>query len=229
MKISIHPIIFEKNTDVKIGIIHYTKITVDESPQMIKGRFLLFQENLFIELQNTSVTERTGIKEWRQLWKAFGADPNRYRNSSESLMRRIAKQNFLTSIHSAVDLNNLFSLQYEIPLGIYDMSKLKGNIEITLGNESVGYDALNGRYITLNNILYSRDDEGAFGSPYVDSQRAAVSTLTTEALQIFYFPPSFDVEHCQKILTSCGKMFHQIHGGSFEINLLSKEQLSILL
>ena len=42
----------------KIGIIHYTKIVVAESPQMIKGRTQLYQENLFLELQEQAVTER---------------------------------------------------------------------------------------------------------------------------------------------------------------------------
>lgn len=227
MKISINPSIFEKNFDVKIGIIHYTKITVDESPQMIKGRFRLFQEHLFIELQDSSVTSRPGINEWRKLWKAYGADPNRYRNSSESLMRRIAKQNFLTPMHSAVDLNNLFSLQYEVPIGIYDLAKLHGDIEISLGDETVGYDGLNGRYNTLKNILYSKDLKGPFGSPFVDSVRTAVSVETTEAIQIFYLPPSFDKEKCEKVLHSCGKMFNQIHGGNYQIHLLTNKNESV--
>ena len=32
------------NHQLKIGIIHYTKIVVSESPQMLKGRIQLFQE-----------------------------------------------------------------------------------------------------------------------------------------------------------------------------------------
>ena len=133
MKISLNPSLSTLNDQLKIGIIHYTKIVVAESPQMIKGRTQLYQENLYLEMQETPVTERPGIAEWRTIWKAFGADPNRYRHSAESLMRRISKQNYLTPFHSAVDLNNFFSLQYEMPIGIYDVAKLDGDIEIALG------------------------------------------------------------------------------------------------
>ena len=35
---------------LKLGINHYTKITVSESPQMLKGKLQLFQEQLFFEL-----------------------------------------------------------------------------------------------------------------------------------------------------------------------------------
>lgn len=229
MNISINDSLFTTNDQLKIGIIHYTKIVVSESPQMIKGRTQLYQENLYLELQENPVTERPGIAEWRKVWKAFGADPNRYRHSAESLMRRIAKQNYLSPVHSAVDLNNFFSLQYEIPIGIYDEEKLEGNIEILLGDENTGYEGLNGRYNSLKNILYSKDEKGAFGSPFVDSARTAVTEQTRNAIQIFYLRPSLDETECLQLLNTAGKMFTQVNGGDFEITLLSKNNLVITL
>lgn len=229
MEVSLNPSLLTQLPELKIGIIHYTKIVVAESPQMIKGRLQLYQENLYLEMQDQPVTEREGIAEWRQLWKQLGADPNRYRHSAESLMRRVSKQNYLTPLHSGVDLNNFFSLQYEIPVGIYDIAHLKGNIEIALGNEETGYEGLNGRFNTLNHILFSRDEEGPFGSPFVDSQRTAVSKATTEALHIFYLRPSLATEDAQKLLASAGKMFNQIHGGDYQIALLTNATPSTTL
>ncbi|MFJ7841157.1 B3/4 domain-containing protein [Lysinibacillus sphaericus] len=229
MEVSLNPSLLTQLPELKIGIIHYTKIVVAESPQMIKGRLQLYQENLYLEMQDQPVTDREGIAEWRQLWKQLGADPNRYRHSAESLMRRVSKQNYLTPLHSGVDLNNFFSLQYEIPVGIYDIAHLKGNIEIALGNEETGYEGLNGRFNTLNHILFSRDEEGPFGSPFVDSQRTAVSEGTTEALHIFYLRPSLATEDVQKLLASAGKMFNQIHGGDYQIALLTNATPSTTL
>ncbi len=221
MEVSLNPSLLTQLPELKIGIIHYTKIVVAESPQMIKGRLQLYQENLYLEMQEQPVTKRSGIAEWRQLWKKLGADPNRYRHSAESLMRRVSKQNYLTPFHSGVDVNNFFSLQYEIPVGIYDLAHLKGNVEIALGNEETGYEGLNGRFNTLNNIMFSRDEVGPFGSPFVDSKRTAVSEATTEALHIFYLRPSLSTEDAQKLLASAGKMFNQIHGGDYQIALLT--------
>lgn len=227
INISLHDSLF--TYDLKIGIIYYSKIVVSDSPLMIKGRTQLYQENLYLEMQETPVTERPGIAEWRTLWKSLGADPNRYRHSAESLMRRIAKQNYLTPFHSAVDINNFFSLQYEIPIGIYDVNKLEGDITISLGNEDTGYEGLNGRFNSLKNILYSRDNEGPFGSPFVDSQRTAVTEQTTDALQIFYLRPSLTDEECKQLLTSSGKMFTQVNGGDYTIDLLVKEHPTTIL
>lgn len=221
MTVSLNSSLITSYPQLKIGLIHYSKIVVSDSPQMIKGRIQLYQENLFIEMQDTLVTERPGIAEWRKLWKTLGADPNRYRHSAEALMRRIAKQNYLTPFHSAVDLNNFFSLQYEIPIGIYDIAEIDGAIEIALGDETAGYDGLNGRYNSLRGILYSKDSIGAFGSPFVDSARTAVTEGTTDALHIFYLRPSLDDEKCKELLAAAGKMFCQINGGDYQYDLLT--------
>lgn len=221
MEVSLQPSLSTQHPELKIGIIHYTKIVVAESPQMIKGRMQLYQENLYLEMKETPVTERAGIAEWRKLWKKLGADPNRYRHAAESLMRRVSKQNYLTPFHSGVDLNNFFSLQFEIPVGIYDVAHIQGNVEIALGDEETGFEGLNGRFNFLNNILYSRDEEGAFGSPFVDSKRTAVTENTTEALHIFYLRPSLSNEEAEKLLTSAGRMFNQIHGGDYTTALLT--------
>ena len=221
MNISLEPTLTQKISSFKIGLIHYNRITVGDSPQMIKGRMQMYQENLYFELQNTPVTERSGIREWRQTLKQLGADPNRYRHSAEALMRRISKQQYLSPIHSAVDLNNFFSLQYELPIGIYNVDKIQGDIFIDLGDESTGYEGLNGRYNTLKGMPYSKDELGAFGSLYVDSARTATDTETKEALQIFYLPPSLEEAQAKELLQSAGKMFTQVNGGDFNIALLT--------
>lgn len=221
MNISLEPTLNQKIPNFKIGLIHYNRITVGDSPQMIKGRMQMYQENLYLELQNQPPTERNGILEWRQTLKKLGADPNRYRHSAEALMRRIAKQQYLTPIHSAVDLNNFFSLQYELPVGIYDAANITGDIIISLGDEETGYEGLNGRYNTLKGIPYSKDELGAFGSLYVDSARTATNEETQEALQIFYLHPSLEEELAKELLQSAGNMFTQISGGEYKAALLT--------
>ncbi|MDF2065252.1 phenylalanine--tRNA ligase beta subunit-related protein [Bacillus sp. Cr_A10] len=209
----------------KIGIIHYTKIVVTSSPQMLKGRLQLFQEQLFFEMEDKAITEFAGIKEWRILWKKFGADPNRYRPSVEALYRRIAKQNYITPMHSAVDLNNFFSMRYEIPMGIYDVDKIQGDITISLGNEETVYEGLNGRENKLNNILTLQDTYGPFGSPFVDSKRTAVTENTKNAIQIVFLRPSMGEVDALQLVESMRNMFTQIHGGEAYSTVLHDDQI----
>lgn len=230
MKINIEEKLFQRLPQLKLGIIHYNKITVSESPQMLKGRLQLFQEQLYFELGTKPLTDFPGIREWREAWKAFGADPNRYRPSAEALFRRIKKQNYLQTIHTAVDLNTFFSLQYEIPAGIYDLAKLVGDIHLTLGGEEDGYEGLNGRFNSLNHIPHLKDDYSPFGSPFVDSVRTAVTEETTDALHVLFIRPSMTREEAVKLTTACGNMFTSISGGEASSSyLLDRENPSVEL
>jgi DNA/RNA-binding domain of Phe-tRNA-synthetase-like protein len=203
-----------------VGIIEYKDIQVGESPQMLKGRLQLFQESIYFDLLEKNVTELEGIKEWRGIFKTTGKDPNRYRHSAEALYRRIAKQNYLQSIHSAIDLNNFFSLEYQVPIGVYDSDKLVGDITIRIGEEKEEYTGLNGRINNLASLLTSADEKGPFGSPFVDSERTTVTEKTTNALQIVYLRPSSSPESMQKMTESLMNMFIQIHGGSGTYRIL---------
>lgn len=214
LEITIDTGIKELIPDFQIGFIQYSDITVGESPQMVRGRLQLFQESLFFELDDKKITDYSGIQEWRKVFKATGKDPNRYRHSAEALYRRVQKQNYLLSVNSAIDLNNFFSLQYEIPIGIYDVEKLNGNIMIRLGSEGEEYTGLNGRSNSLHRLILSSDNTGAFGSPFVDSGRTAVTEKTKQAVQIVYLQPSLEKENAQKMVSSLAAMFEQIHGGT---------------
>lgn len=112
MEIQLSSSLIEKIPHFKVGVIEYENITVGDSPQMVKGRLQLFQESIYFELENKNVTDLPGIQEWRSVFKMTGKDPNRYRHSAEALYRRVQKQNYLSPVQSAIDLNNFFSLEY---------------------------------------------------------------------------------------------------------------------
>ncbi|WP_404461336.1 B3/4 domain-containing protein [Sutcliffiella horikoshii] len=210
-------VLVAENVAGKFGIIFYKDITVGSSPQMLKGRIRLFQESLHLDLEDKDMKDIPGVAEWRSVFKETGTDPSRYRPSVEALYRRIKKGQFLEPFNSAVDLNNFFSMKYEIPLGIYDADKITGDVRISVGDETAGYEGLNGREIKLSNMLYTSDEAGPFGSPFVDSRRTAVSEeSTTSALHVVYFKPSMETGECEEMLAAISEMFLQVHGGTSE-------------
>ncbi|MDF2039042.1 phenylalanine--tRNA ligase beta subunit-related protein [Cytobacillus oceanisediminis] len=213
MEIMIDPELCRLFPQFKIGFITYKNIEVGQSPQMVKGRLQLFQESIYFDLEDKSVTEFEGIREWRQIFKTAGKDPNRYRHSAEALYRRIKKQNYLQPVNSSIDINNFFSLEYQIPIGVYDADKLSGNLTIRLGKEGEEYNGLNGRPNSLANLIISDDAAGPFGSPFVDSERTAVTEQTKNAVQIIYLRPSLEMEKAEKMVESLMNMYTQVHGG----------------
>jgi DNA/RNA-binding domain of Phe-tRNA-synthetase-like protein len=204
----------ERIPSFKIGVITYEDITVGATPQMLKGRLQLFQESLMFDMESKGFTDFTGLKEWRSTFKAAGTDPSKYRPSVEALYRRVKKGDFIISDNSAIDVNNFFSLEYEIPFGIYNLDAISEPITVKIGTEEDSYDALNGRTVSMNEKIVTSDANGSFGSPIVDSKRTKVTEDTKNALQVVYFTPSTSVENATQMLRAVEKMFIQVHGGS---------------
>ncbi len=223
MEVTVDSSLYDIIPDLKIGVIQYENITIGDSPQMLKGRLRLFQENAYFEFEDKSITDYEEIREWRAIFKKLGKDPNRYRHSAEALYRRVKKQTFLPSLNSATDLNNFFSLEYRIPLGIYDKNQIKGDIELRKGMPEEEYEGLNGRRNNAENLLITADDAGPFGSPFVDSTRTAVTTSTTTALQIAYLSPKIELHHAQKLVESLASMFTHINGGNAQSYILTSK------
>lgn len=218
--LSISNQIVEKVPQFKLGVIHYRKIVVSDSPQMLHSRMQLLQEQLKLEYEGTKLAVIDEIQQWRRIVKTLGVDPSKYRHSAEALMRRVMKGDFLPSINSAVDVTNLLSLQYKIPFGIYDVNKLQPPIQVYIGAEHDEYEALNGRIYHLANKLTLADKRGAFGSPFVDSKRTSVTDETAECLQIVYLLPSIKKTKAYAILETIAHTFYSFHGGDYDYQLI---------
>ncbi|MCM3717589.1 B3/B4 domain-containing protein [Fictibacillus phosphorivorans] len=216
--ITISPKIKELIPNFKIGTITYHDIAISESPQMIKGRFQLFLEAL--KLEEKTPADYPGVSEYRSVFKKLGTDPSRYRPASEALLRRVLSGKELPPINSGVDVNNFFSIRFGIPIGLYNLDKVEGDVEIRIGKSEDAYEALNGREMNMEEKLLSADSLGAFGSPIVDSKRTMVDESVTNALHIVYLQPSMEASEALEMLESMAKMFTQVNGGTAETQMI---------
>lgn len=210
MMLTIHNEVKKLIPKFKVGVISYSTINVHESSTEIQ---LNLKEISSKHQMHHSVTDIRGIKEGRQLFKAIGIDPSKYRPSSEALIRRVLKGEIVPNIHSAADVNNLFSLKYALPIGIYDLDQLREPIDIRIGTESESYEAINNRDTNLKGKVLSADLLGPFGSPIVDSKRSMVTLETRNALQIIYFHLELKEEEMISIMKEMKDFFIHHHGG----------------
>lgn len=122
------------------------------------------------------------LREARDLYKSVGIQPTRTRPSSEALLRRILKGGDLYAISNAVDVCNLASLEFLLPIGLYDLSRIRGDVTLRLGREGEEYPGIRKGPVHLAGRLGLFDDEGPFGSPTSDSLRTSVTDGTTTLL-----------------------------------------------
>jgi DNA/RNA-binding domain of Phe-tRNA-synthetase-like protein len=76
-------------------------------------------------LQHHRVEDLPHVSAWRDAYRAFGAKPQRTRNSLESLLRRA--DSGLPRVNRLTDLYNSVSLQHQIPLGGEDLTRYTGS------------------------------------------------------------------------------------------------------
>ena len=78
------------------------------------------------------MAEIPSIAAWRRAFTRFGAKPTQYRNAAESLLRRLSKQGDIPTISTLVDMGNLISIRYALPVAIFDQDQIAGDITVRL-------------------------------------------------------------------------------------------------
>lgn len=75
-------------------------------------------------LAQASVEELPHVAAWRDAYRAFGAKPQRTRNSLEALLRRAELG--LPRVNRLTDIYNSISVSHQLPLGGEDLSRYAG-------------------------------------------------------------------------------------------------------
>ena len=75
-------------------------------------------------LDASAVEQIPHVAEWREAYRAFGAKPQRTRNSLEALLRRAASG--LPRVNRLTDIYNAVSVLHQLPLGGEDLNRYRG-------------------------------------------------------------------------------------------------------
>jgi DNA/RNA-binding domain of Phe-tRNA-synthetase-like protein len=83
-------------------------------------------------------TETPSLVAWRSAFRRFGVNPTQYRSAAEALLRRLEKKGDIPSINCLVDIGNLVSIRYAMPVAIVDTRDLVSPIMVhpAAGDES---------------------------------------------------------------------------------------------
>ena len=135
--------------------------------------------------------EIEGLAPARQLYRAFGVDPTRTRPSSEALVRRILQGKPFPRIVNAVDLCNLCSVAFLLPLGLYDAERINGQVTLRRGEPGDGYEGIRKDRVNLEGRPALYDATGPFGNPSSDSSRTCVTNRTSALLMVIFAPASY--------------------------------------
>ena len=151
------------------------------------------REDFELEVKRATQAVRSGsvgsVDRARELYRRFGVDPTKTRPSSEALLRRIKKGESLPRINSLVDVANAMSVQLQVPVGLYDLEKAKGDeLVVRLGARGEGYEGIGKERVNVEGRICVADAEGPIGNPSADSARTMITTDTQNAAWIYFLP-----------------------------------------
>ena len=153
------------------------------------------RDDFELEVKRTTQAARTGEvgdpAPARALYRRFGIDPTRVRPSSEALLRRLKKGEPLPRINSLVDVANALSVQLQVPVGLYDLGKVRGDeLVVRLGAEAESYTGIGKERVNVAGRICVADADGPCGNPSSDSARTMITTDTERAAWIYFLPVS---------------------------------------
>jgi DNA/RNA-binding domain of Phe-tRNA-synthetase-like protein len=124
------------------------------------------------------------VEATRAAYKALGKDPSRYRGSAEALLRRILAGKGLPKINAVVDVINLVSVESRLPIGLYDLAHVTGEIVLRAGRAGETYKGIGKYDLNLEGLPLFADTAGPHGSATSDSERTMVTGATRQVLAI---------------------------------------------
>jgi len=175
---------------LRIALIRAAPVAVGPSSEALLREVERACSELAVQHAGRPPAEIEGLARARELYRAFRIDPTRTRPSSEALLRRVLQGKPLPHILNAVDLCNLLSLRFLLPLGLYDAEKISGHVTLRRGSPGESYPGIRKEAVHVEDRPLLADSEGPFGNPNSDSLRTSVTSDTRRLWLVIFAPAS---------------------------------------
>ncbi len=137
-----HSEILTRYPTVVGGVILAREMTNDPAPKDLQVAFIAEQQTTLQRIGDTPLSQIKSLAAWRAVFRSFGVDPTQYRSAAEALLRRLTKKGDIPSINLLVDLGNLVSIRYALPVAVFDTHTLHGAVTVHFADGSERYTTL---------------------------------------------------------------------------------------
>ncbi|MEM2875055.1 MAG: phenylalanine--tRNA ligase beta subunit-related protein [Candidatus Hadarchaeales archaeon] len=157
------------------------------------------------------------ISAYREFFRRMGADPSSYRPAPEYLLRRALDDRF-PAINNLVDSCLLATLETWIPVGVYDVERIKGTPVTTLSQGGESFQIISGKSVTTRaGEVVLRDDQKLIAAYTLgDAKACMVTQKTSNALMVAWNAPGVDGERLLAALNTSATYARRYCGGHVE-------------
>ncbi len=199
--------ILSKIPGIKIGVLNCSGFEVRKESEYVAEQFTILEQYIREKFSENAPSTDSIVSAVRRMYRRIGWEPTQYRPSSEAMIRRFLKNKGLYRINNAVDLGNVSSTQFHLPMGLYDKDKISGMISVDVGQDREEYQGISKDVIHAEGKLVLKDEEGIFGNPTADSARTSIQTSSTNILALFFTPAEIEQTYIKNTLAYLGELY----------------------
>ena len=111
----------ERYPNVIGGMLLVRGVTNGPTTTEIAAAYANEQAATLQRLGKTPLSQVPALAAWRAAFRGFGVDPTQYRCAAEALLRRLTKAGSIPNLNTLVDLGNLVSIRYALPIAMVDL------------------------------------------------------------------------------------------------------------
>lgn len=226
-----HPEIAERFPTLVGGIIIAEGMKNSPSPESLLKRYQAEQQ-IIAQRGDGSLSEIPALAAWRTAFRKFGVEPTKYRSAGESLIRRVVKKGDIPSINALVDMGNLVSIRYALPVAVVDRRAVKGTITVHFADGSEHYTQMGQDEkdrIPEGEVVFTDETNTVFARRWCwrQSAESAAALDTTDAVITIEAHHAEGRQDVEKAVTDLVNLFTEYAGGSYKHAILDANNLSI--
>ncbi|HXX77598.1 MAG TPA: phenylalanine--tRNA ligase beta subunit-related protein [Ktedonobacteraceae bacterium] len=169
------------------GVILAQGMTNGPTPKDLETAFIDEQQATLKRLGDTPLSQIPSLVAWRSVFRSFGVDPTQYRSAAEALLRRLTKKGDIPGINLLVDLGNLVSIRYALPVAVFDTRYLEGAVTVHFADGAERYTTLGQdelEHPEPGEVVFSDDTQLVIARRWCwrQSDQSAAKQETTQAI-----------------------------------------------
>lgn len=215
-----HPDILTTFPQVRAGVLLGRGLTNGPSPAELQQAFLEEQQAVLAKIGETPLSELPTLSAWRSAFRKFNVNPTKYRSAIEALLRRLTKKGDIPSINTLVDLGNLVSIRYRLPVAIFDASQLQGGITVQFADGDEKFTPLFETQVEhpeAGEVIFADDNDLVVARRWCwrQSDESAAQSQTTDVIICTESQHEESANDIQAALTDLLALLEQYAGGTY--------------
>ena len=227
-----HPEIVRRFPEVCGGVILVQGALNSPSPDNLKEAFFSEQRAVKDRIGATPLSELESLSAWRGVFRTFGVDPTKYRSAAEALLRRLVKKGDIPSINSLVDICNLISIRYALPVAAFDAQHLSGVITVCFADgseEFLAHDQDEIEHTERGEVIFCDETGLVFARRWCwkQSRQSVVTDKTHLAVITIEAQHSGARQSIDRALNELYELTQRNLGGTYQRGVVGMDQMEI--